>query len=240
MRAGISRCYGIFLAGRPGPIQATDLPVRTIIARTLEDVTGAVKWANNLAGVAALTQVGIGTQNLGAVANEGGYYGLTRGPAGGFWPSNYWPFRTTLNPMQGRPPILPLSILGSTRTAFVGSQDGRAYAYDADRGGRAGGALWYTSPALGAVAGACTGSGRHVHVLRRRRQSPPLRRTNRRHFRRFFALDPATGSQGPTSMFLGGGPLIGAINTGAAVDYDLDRVYFASLEVGRWAIAVVS
>jgi hypothetical protein len=225
---GTTLCYSIFVQ-RDGTlgISPGDSPARTVLARTLDDATGAVKWASNVAGVAALTQVGIGTQNLIAVGNEGGVYALTRGPAGGFWPSNFWPFRATLNPIQGRPPIVPISVLGSTRTTFVGSQNGRGYAYDADRGARAGGALWYTSPALGSVvqpgaAGMFTlfgGLGNHLVIGARTGAVG-----------QFFALDPATGLPRPGSPFTGGGFSIGAVNTTAAVDYTLSRVYFASLE----------
>jgi outer membrane protein assembly factor BamB len=223
--AGATRCYGVFVERDAGPIQPGDFPARTTTALTLEDPTGAVKWANNVAGTTALAQVGIGTQNLVAVANEGGVYGLTRGPTGGFWPGGHWPFRATLSPIQGRPPVLPLSVRGSTRTTFVGSQDGRVYAYDADRGGRAGGALWYTSPRLAdrvqaGVAGMFTffgGVGDHL-VIGTRPASGAAQ---------FFALDPATGLPRPGSPFVGP---IGLINTTASVDYNISQVYFASLE----------
>jgi len=227
---GTTLCYAIFLERDGSPIQPSDTPARAIIAHTLDDLSGTVKWANNLAGVSALAQVGIGTQNLIVVANEGGVYGLTRGLTGGFWPSNYWPFRTTLNPIQGRPPVLNLSVLGSSRTTFVGSQDGRAYAFDADRGGRAGGALWYTSPALGAVGAGVQGGAAGVFTFFGGVGNHLLLGGRSGSVAQFFALDPATGSPRAGSPFTGGGFSIGAVNTSAAVDYTLSQVYFASLE----------
>ncbi len=167
-------------------------------------------------------------QNLIAVTNNGGVYGVDRGPAGGVWSSGYWPFRTDILPIQGRPGVLTLPVKGSTHTTFVGSQDGRVYAFDADRGARAGGALWYTSPALGpavqsGVAGMFSffgGVGDHLLVGTRPSPGPA----------QFFALDPATGLQRVGSPFSGGPFSIGQVNTTASVDYAKAQVYFASQE----------
>jgi outer membrane protein assembly factor BamB len=115
--------------------------------------------------------------------------------------------------------------MGSTHTVFVGSQDGRVYALDADLGARRGGTLWYTSPALGpAVQGGVAGmftffGGAGNHLLVGTRPSPGAAQ--------FFALDPATGSPRPGSPFIGS---IGPINTTASVDYVRAQVYFASHE----------
>jgi hypothetical protein len=227
---GTTLCYSIYIQ-KDGElsIPAGRNPGRTIVARTLENTTGTVTWAANLSGTAALTQVGIGTQNLIAVANEGGVYGITRGAtAGGLWPSTYRPFRATFNPIQGRPPILPISVLGSSRTTFVGSQDGRVYAYDSDRGVEGvGGALWYTSPSLGTLvqpgmAGMFTlfgGVGNHLLTGVRNGVASA----------RAFSLNPFTGvTEGGPANF--GVFQVGAINTTAAVDYTLSQVYFTSLE----------
>ena len=222
-----TRCYGIFVQ-RDGQasIPASATPAATIGARTLEAVPGPVKWASNVADVAALAQVGIGGANVVAVANDGGVYALSRGATGGLWSSNYWPFRTDFKPIQGRPPVIGLSVMGSTRTAFVGSQDGRVFAFDADRGARVGGALWYTTPALGdrvqpGIAGMFTffgGIGDHLLVGARQLSGAA----------RFFALDPATGALRAGSPFIGA---IGPISTTASVDYTRSQVYFASLEL---------
>ena len=169
---GADLCYSFFIERDSGPIQPGFGPSQEIVAHTLEAAPGPAKWTSNLADVTALAQVGIGAQNVIAVANEGGVYGLGRGPGGGFWSSGYWPFRTDFLPIQGRPGVLTLPVKGSTHTTFVGSQDGRVYAFDADRGARAGGALWYTSPALGTavqsgIAGMFTffgGVGDHLFV----------------------------------------------------------------------------
>jgi hypothetical protein len=224
---GFDVCYSFFIERDSGPIQPGDGPAKSILARTL-DTSGPVKWASNVAGVAALAQVGIGAQNLIAVANEGGVYGIDRGPAGGFWSSGYWPFRTDTFPIQGRPGVLTLSVKGSTHTTFVGSQDSRVYAFDADRGARAGGALWYTAPVFPSgvqpgIGGMFTffgGVGNHLLFGTGLTSG----------FGYFFAFDPATGLQRTGSPFSGGPFSIGAINTTASVDYARAQVYFASLE----------
>jgi Tol biopolymer transport system component len=226
---GTTRCYGIFIQrDTESTILSADTPSRTIVARTLDAAPGPVKWGSNVAGVTSLAQVGIGAQNVIAVAQEGGVYGLERGPAGGFWSSGYWPFRTDFSPIQGRPGVLTLSVGGATHTTFVGSQDGRVYAFDADRGARAGGALWYTTPALGGmvqpgVAGMFTVfGGVGDHLLVGTRSSPSQAQ--------FFALDPATGAQRAGSPFTGGGLLLGDINTTSSVDYNKSQVCFASFK----------
>jgi outer membrane protein assembly factor BamB len=116
--------------------------------------------------------------------------------------------------------------MGSSHTTFVGSQDGRAYALDADLGAHVGGALWYTSPLLGneAQAGVAAmftmfgGVGNRAFAGVRNGALPA----------QFFALDPTTGKPGTGSPFSGGGFPIGSINTTASVDYNLDQVYVAS------------
>jgi len=127
-----------------------------------------------------------------------------------------------------------MSVMGASHTTFVGSQDGRVYAFDADRGARVGGALWYTSPALAStptlasivqpgIAGMFTffvGVGDHLFVGARPTTGAA----------QFFAIDPATGSLRTGSPFTGGGFSIGAVNTTASVDYARAQVYFASLE----------
>src|SRR5262249_40569412 len=146
----------------------------------------------NLTNFTMLAQVGLG-QNLIAVGNDGGVYGLSRGPSGGFWPSGYRPFRVDIASIQGRPPVIGLSVKGSTRTTFVGSQDGRVYGYNADVGAGpgAGGALWYTTPVLGddvqpgtgAILTMFGGVGDHLLVGARTGSTST-----------FFALDPNSGT----------------------------------------------
>jgi Tol biopolymer transport system component len=225
---GTSVCYSIFVEHDSGPIQPGDTPARTLVVTTPEDTTGAVKWASHLTGFAALAQVGIGSQNLVAVAQEGGVYGIGRGLTGGFWSTGYRPFRT-FGPIQGRPPVLSMPVKGSTLTTFVGSQDGRVYAFDAERGAGpgAGGALWYT-PTLGervqsGVAGMFAsfgGIGDHLLVGTWNSVGPST----------FSALDPLTGQQRPSSPFTGG-LSVGLVSTTASVDYTRGQVYFTSWEL---------
>lgn len=225
---GTNLCYSIFAATDATPIQAGTAPARTLIVRTLNAApSGPAKWATALTSVAALAQVGIGAQNVVAVANDGGVFGLARGSSGGQWSSAHRPFRVDFSPIQGRPPVLSMSVMGSARTTFVGSQDGRVYAFDADRGAGegAGGALWYTTPALGTtvqpgVAGmfaAFGGVGDHLLVGARTGTSA------------FYALDPSSGAT-RSGTFTGGGNPFGTISTTASVDYTLKQVYFASTE----------
>jgi Tol biopolymer transport system component len=227
---GTSRCYSIFVDKDSGSIQPGDPPSKVILVTTPVDTTGAVKWASHLSEFATLAQVGIGAQNLIAVAQDGGVYGIARGnPSAGLWSTGYRPFRA-LGVIQGRPPVLSLPVNGSARTTFVGSQDGRVYAFDADRGAGpgAGGALWYTTPPLGdrvqsGVAGIFVGfGGIGNHLLVGTRNSSAASA--------FFALDPLTGQQRSGSPFSGGGSPVGIVNTTASVDYALGQVYFTSWE----------
>jgi hypothetical protein len=161
------------------------------------------------------------------VANDGGVYGFTRGPGGGFWAGSSWPFRVFL-PIQGRPPIVPFGTLGAARTTFVGSQSGRVFSFDADRLALAGGALWYTSPKLGDVVqpGAsgmfAVFGGVANHILIGARTGTQGS---------FHVLDAATGA----SRGFVTGPGLGSINTAASVDYAQRRVYFSSLEASGGA-----
>ena len=232
--AGTDLCYTFFIQRDNGALVGTSTPSRSMTVRTVEGPAASVKWASNLATVAALAQVGLGVQDVIAVANEGGVYGLNRGATGGTWAIGYWPFRTDFSPIQGRPGVQNLSVKGAGNVAFVGSQDGRVYAFDSDRGAHAGGALWYTSPALAStptldsivqpgIAGMFIhfgGVGDHLLVGARPTTGAA----------QFFALDPATGVQRPGSPFTGGAFQIGAVNTTASVDYTKSQVYFTSLE----------
>ena len=211
-------CYSIFLQGDAESfIPTTRVPRHTITGQTFNDPTGSIKWTFNPADTVALTQVGIGTQGHVAVVNDGGIYGFTRGPGGGFWSGSTWPFRVS-EPIQGRPPIVAFSTLGATHTTFVGSQNGRGYAFDADRISLAGGALWYTTPKLGdlvqpGAAGMFSlfgGIGDYILLGARTGASAT-----------FYALDAASGAQ--KGLLTGG---VGAISTSASVDYNLKRVYF--------------
>ena len=230
---GTTVCYSIFIERDPPPtgIQPGDGPAKTILARTLDGPVGPVQWASNAADITTLAQVGLGGQNVIAVANDGGVYGLSRGLGGGFWSPGYRPFRTNPAPIQGRPPVFALSVDGATRTTFVGSQDGRVYGFDTDRGAGpgAGGALWYTTPALGdsvqpgmsAMLTMFGGVGNHLLIGARIAPSGQSA---------FVALDPLSGLQRLGSPYTGGLQSIGVISTAASVDYARRQVYFASLE----------
>jgi outer membrane protein assembly factor BamB len=222
---GTSYCYALFyqrddLGYGPG----INAPIRTVRARPFAASDSAnIKWASGF-GISALTQVGIGTNSLIAVANDGGVYAMSRGATGGLSPAAYWPF--AVGAIQGRPPVVGLGIDGSTRTTYVGSQDGRAYAFDADRGAAAGGALWYTPPlgtnVLAGAAGMFTmfgGAGNHVLIGSRNGSNG-----------RFSSLNAVDGTV-RDSFTLSLPPLRPVLGT-AAVDYANNRVYFTSLASG--------
>lgn len=128
--AGATYSSGRFRAGRP------------------MDTTGPVKWAYST-GASSLAPPGIGYPAAGvyATSNDRNLHAMRAGTAGGTWPATWKP--TAMNgPAQSRPPVVTTAAVpGATRVIFLGSQDGYAYAFNADRGD-----LLWRSPLLGDAA----------------------------------------------------------------------------------------
>ena len=91
---------------------------------------GRVRWVFQ-SGAASLSPPGIGS--VYAVSNDHVLYSLTPGPSGGDWPAGWKPFLMPA-PAQGRPPVVPVTVAGANKVTFLGSQDGRVYAVNANSG----------------------------------------------------------------------------------------------------------
>ena len=164
----------------------------------------------------------VGVDGVIVPSNDNWVHAMQRGPAGGSWPTTPWGPRDLGNVAQHRAPVIPLAA-GSR--AFIATQDGRVHAIDT-----ASGSLLWTTPlpegaALGAPAGIFSDFGGSQDYV--------LVGTSSGTDDVFYALDPVTGAVVDTYPGPGDTPVqIGAIQGMASVDYDNDRVYFASKEGG--------
>lgn len=145
-------------------------------------------------------------------------------PPGGTPPWTPWAMNA---PSQTRPPVVNTgtSIPGATQVAFLGSQDGHAYAINALTGGSA----WPPAPLLpmlgDAVQAAPSGifasfGGTFDYILVGTRNSSGGNL--------FYALKVSDGSVVGTPFDGGSSTAIGVISSAAAVDYANKRVYFTS------------
>ena len=209
---GTTYYYAAFVDNGSGQFSAA----RTVSARPF-DTAGDVKWAYS-AGASALAPPGIGSAY--GVANDRVLHSMATAPADGTWPAGWTPMAMNA-PAQARPPILPITLGAASKVAFVGSQDGRIYAVDANAGQQ----LWQ-SPDLGGMvqagpAGIFTAfGGAHDLILAGIRNSGGDSA--------FHGLNLADGTVAWTFDNGGGASGIGVISSAAAVDYPNLRVYFAS------------
>ncbi len=192
----------------------------TVSARPF-DTSGSVRWAYST-GASALAPPGIGGAVYG-VANDRVLHSMDPGGVG-MWPSGWTPVAMN-GPSQSRPPIVPIPLGGATKVAFLGSQDGRVYAVNADSGGQ----IW-VSPALGgmiqaAPAGMYTAFGLPWDLLM-------IGTRNAAADNQFHGLDALGGtiSWSFTNAVAQGGDDsgVGIISGGASLDFATNRAYFAS------------
>ena len=194
------------------------------------DTTAAEKFAFHV-GAMTLAPPGHGVGAMHVVGMDHSIHSITKGAAGGTWPTTpVWIPQLMNGPSQGRPSGIPVSIGSANPVLVLGSQDGHVYAFNA----RTGAPAWTpSSPALGNVvqAGpsgiftAFGGAFDYILVGTRDAGLP----------NRFHALNLADGSvawsydgfDGTTSF-----GRIGIISGQAAVDYAARRVYFASRRFG--------
>jgi uncharacterized repeat protein (TIGR01451 family) len=212
-------CYTAWVEIVPGTFSVG----RTVRARPFNSVPGPVKWAYATGG-ASVAAPGISPTGVVAVSNDRVLHALLRdGASGGEWLSSFLP-PIFGGPAQGRPPVVPTGIVvGSSRLAFVGTQDGLVHAVDADTGT----VRWSTVPALGGMVQAAPagmfgafGAGFNLVFVGTRDAGAD---------NKFYALDAATGGRvGPAFDNGGGANGIGIISAGAAMDYAGSRVFFAS------------
>ncbi|NOZ93874.1 MAG: PQQ-binding-like beta-propeller repeat protein [Acidobacteria bacterium] len=195
------------------------------------DTTAQTKWAYNTAAT-ALAPTGvrpgaIGTGGTWAVSNDRMLHGMNPTSTGGDWPrvgSFSWAPAGMNGPAQARPPVVPTTaVSGASQVVFLGSEDGHAYAVNAETGAT----LWQ-SAALGSVllaspSGIFTDFGGAYNLLfigSRDATADNL----------MYMLNPADGTV-ITSFNNGGGANgIGIISSSATVDYATNRIYFASRE----------
>jgi outer membrane protein assembly factor BamB len=216
---GTTYCYTAFVKRDNTPTYSTG---RNAAARPF--VTTAVKWAYTTAA-SAVAPPGLGVDAVYAVSNDRIVHGMLRGVGteSGKWPPGSPGWRPFLlgGPAQSRPPVVPAS---PADKVLVGSQDGFAYAIDADLGTQ----IWQTLAPLGddvqgSLAGLFQDFGAPFDVIMVGSRTPGADNV-------FYGLDPDDG--GVIWQYAGeASDKIGIINSGAAVQYaSPQRVYFASRE----------
>jgi outer membrane protein assembly factor BamB len=193
------------------------------------DTTGKIKWSYGSAATSlAPTGVWPGAIGVGgtwAVSNDRMLHGMNPTAAGGDWPRTS-PYSWTPMPMNGpaqaRPPVVPTTAVPfASKVVFLGSEDGHAYAADAETGSP----LWQSSALanilLASPTGMFTDFGGSWNLLFIGSRDATADNV-------MYALDPADGSVVFQFDNLGGANGIGIISSAASVDYANNRVYFAS------------
>ncbi len=207
--------YSVFVDNGSGEYSGR----KTVSARPF-DTSGNVTWAYST-GASALAPPGIGS--VYGVANDRVLHSMDT-VGDGTWPSGWTPLAMN-GPAQSRPPIVPVTLGGATKVAFLGSHDQRVYAADANSGQQ----LWM-SPDLGALvqaapAGMFTAFGGAYDLLMVGTRAAAA--DNDLH-----ALNLADGTIAWTfsnTAAQGGDDLgIGTISGAVSLDYATARAYFTS------------
>jgi hypothetical protein len=218
---GTTYCYTLFVDTGGGSWSAG----RTNSGRPFS-TAGNVKWAFS-SGLFSTTPPTVGVAGVIATNNAGAVHAMERGPAGGEWPAGWLPVQLG-GVVQGRSPVVPITVNGSNPVVFLGAQDGRVYAVDGTTGAAAAPTPWLNPVSIGGVvqaapAGVFTAfGGAFEYLLVGTRDAGADNR--------FVAIDPANGNA--LAAFDNGSPPasegIGIISGAATVDYATSRVYFAS------------
>ncbi|HEY4634162.1 MAG TPA: PQQ-binding-like beta-propeller repeat protein [Candidatus Limnocylindrales bacterium] len=211
-------------------------PGRFVTGRPFDHTSSPVKWAFST-GATALTAPTVGGAGVIATSNDEVLYAMERGVDddqvgvdSGEWPALFEPTDVG-GPVQGRSPVVPISVGGANPVAFVGSQDGNVYAVDATLGGVVP-YLWVAPlpPVVQAApAGIFSAFGSALDFVLVGTRDTTLSAPNA-----FVALDPDTGAE--VDRYDNGGAgagAIGIVNGMAAVDYGPPlppRAYFTSYE----------
>jgi ELWxxDGT repeat protein len=187
----------------------------------------AQEWAYTT-GAAALAPPGVRPGEAYYVSsNDQVLHSSQAGSSGGMWPTGWIP--ASMNgPSQGRPIVIPFgapTISGADTVAFVGSQDGRVYAFDAETGVE----LW-ASDVLGdgvqaSPSGVFSAFGEPYDLILAGTRTPA-------GDSKFYGLNLIDGTTAWTFDNGGGGARIGIISSQAWVDASNSRVYFTSWEGG--------
>jgi hypothetical protein len=212
---GTTYHYSVFVDNGSGEYSAR----KTVSARPF-DTSGNVAWAYST-GASALAPPGIGS--VYGVANDRVLHSMNT-VGTGTWPAGWSPLAMN-GPAQNRPPIVPVSVGGATKVAFLGSHDRRVYAVNADTGQQ----IW-SSPDLGAMvqaapAGMFTAFGGSVDLLIVGTRTGSSGNS-------LHGLNLANGTIAWTfsnTVAQGGDDLgIGIISGTASIDYANSRAYFTS------------
>jgi uncharacterized repeat protein (TIGR01451 family) len=198
-------------------------------------VTGQVKFAYST-GATSMAPPGVGVEAIHAVSNDNALHSVwkaTRASEVGEWPT-FWQPLLMMGPSQGRPSTIPVPIGTHARIVYLGSQDGKVYAIDADNGEQVWSTslrdLWAPATQLGVQAQPSgmflAFGGTHDYILVGTRYSGGDNA--------FYALDRSGGGVVPGWPFSDGGAdgKIGIIASQATVDYATKRVYFTSFARG--------
>jgi hypothetical protein len=186
---------------------------------------GPLKWAFH-SGMFSTTAPTVGAAGVIATNNGNAVHAMSRGPAGGEWPTGWRPLLLG-GAVQNRSPIVPITVNASNPVVFLGAQDGNVYAADGTAGGAA--AAPWPAPAFAggrvqaAPAGLFTDFGGDFDYLLVGTREALADNV-------FEAIDPANGTVLATFNNGGPGNGIGIISSMAAVAYlpGADRVYFTS------------
>jgi ELWxxDGT repeat protein len=182
---------------------------------------GRVRWVFQ-SGATSLSPPGIGS--VYGVSNDRVLYSMRPGAGGGDWPAGWKPFLMPA-PAQGRPPVVPVTVGSASKVTFLGSQDGRVYAVDANSG-----ALVWKSADLGVLQAVPGGiftrfpPGQYDLILVGSRNT-----TGANGVHGLRLSDGTTAWSFVNSAAQGGDDLsMGVISGQASVDYQNNLVYVAS------------
>jgi outer membrane protein assembly factor BamB len=140
---GETYCYSAFPMPHAGSVRFG--PPLSASGRAFDPTLVQSKWAYGTGATALGTPGVLRGQNYLAVSNDSALHGMEAGLGGGTWPTLYTPLKLR-GVAQDRPSIITFSSLtinGASSVAFVGAQDGRVYATQAQTG-----RLLWVSPVL--------------------------------------------------------------------------------------------
>ena len=127
-------CYAAWIAVDPAELALS----QPLFARGRPfDTSGPAKWAFST-GATAVVPPGIGSSGVYVPSNDRALYGIGRGTdvlgsGAGLWLGNFNPLRFQ-QPIQSRPPTVPIDIGPANPVTFATSQDGNVIAIDANQG----------------------------------------------------------------------------------------------------------
>jgi hypothetical protein len=229
LAVGVPACYSVFtINGAGSPSTGPDI---AHIKATPIDTTGKIAWAY-ATGATSVVPPSVGSDGIYTTDSSGVVHAMSRVTPRGNWPTGWNPVAVG-KPTDNRSPVVPM---GSRTRVFLGTENGGVQAID----GKTGTIVWSRSsafgltqlPSAGGVQAQPAGlfkafTGNNDMLLVGTNANPPNNK--------FFALDPATGSNlgtpySDTSM--------GNVMGQAVVDYGNNRVYFLTQASGATLYAL--